>query len=130
MARIILLSFLLVIGGSLRANPPLAEVDHVRNGLIIAAIVIEIAETCPDLRVRELRGLAYLNGLKRHAQGLGYSNDEIDDYIDDRDEKRRLEGIATDWIAQQGAVTGEPDTFCDVGKAEIDRGSQVGRLLR
>ena len=123
------LIFVLIASAAL-AKPPLREVEEVRDGLITAGIAIEIDDNCDDISVRLIRGLSYLEGLKRTARDLGYSEAEIDAYVDDKAEKSRLEGMARDWLAERGAVAGDESSYCAIGSAEMAIGSQVGRLLR
>lgn len=123
------LIFVLLASAAL-AKPPLSEVPEVRDGLITAGIAIEIDDNCDDISVRLIRGLNYLEGLKRTARDLGYSNGEIDAYVDDKAEKARLEGLARDWLAVRGAVSGDAQSYCAIGEAEIEARSAVGRLLR
>ena len=109
--------------------PPLGQVPAVTEGLIAAAIAYEIGEVCGPVDARLLRGLSYLGDLKAEARRLGYTADQIDAFTDDDAERDRLEGIARERLAAMGAVEGRPDTYCDVGRAEIAAGSVVGRLL-
>ncbi len=125
-----LIAGMALIAGITAARPPLAEVDHVREGIITAGIAYEIGDKCGPIDARLVRGYAFLNSLKTHAQGLGYSDAEIEAYVGDRAEKRRLEAIARERLATMGAVVGEPETYCAVGRAEIAAGSQIGQLLR
>ena len=106
------------------------EVNRVAEGLIAAGMAIELGDFCDDVSVRTLRGLGFLQGLKRHLRELGFSNDEIDAYIDDDDEKDRLEAIARGRLADLGVVTTEVDTYCTVAHEQIAQGTQVGQLLR
>lgn len=119
-----------VIAGATAARPALRDVEHIREGLISAGIAIEVAVKCSAIDVRLLRGIGFLNGLKSHAQQLGYSKAEIDAYIADKVEKKRLEDIARGRLREKGAVEGQDDTYCAVGRAEIASSTQIGRLLR
>ncbi|HEV8034324.1 DUF5333 family protein, partial [Yoonia sp.] len=65
-----------------------------------------------------------------HASSLGFSDDEIDAYINDDAEKDRLEGIARAQLAGLGAVADDPDSYCAVGRAQIAANTRVGWLLR
>lgn len=112
------------------ANPPLAEVAEISEGLIAAAIAYEIGDKCDALDARILRGISFLNGLRDRASELGYSDAEIEAFLDNREEKRRLEGVARQRLADMGGVVGDWDSYCTVGRAEIDAGTQIGRLLR
>lgn len=121
---------IVAFAGSLSAKPALKDVAHVRDGIIAVGIAYEISEQCGSLRARLFRGYTYLNGLKNHARSLGYSNAEIDAYINDNIEKNRLEGIAREQLIALGAVVGSEETFCNVGRAQIARGNAIGYLLR
>jgi len=121
-----------IIGGTnpVFAQTPLRDVVHVREGIINVGIAYEISEVCPSLSARLFRGIGFLNGLKSHARDLGYSRDEIDDYVNDNAEKKRLEEIARGRLFDKGAIAGQPQTYCVVGRAEMAAGSDIGRLLR
>lgn len=110
------------------ANP--ANVERVTEGLIAAGMAIELGDNCDDVSVRMLRGLNFLQGLKSHLQDLGYSNSEIDAYIDNRSEKARLETIARQRLNSLGVRTDDGSTYCTVARAQIAQGTSVGRLLR
>ena len=68
--------------------------------------------------------------VKRHASDLGYSDEEIDDYVNDRNEKKRLEAIARAKLVTLGVVEGEEASYCAVGRAQIAANTRVGWLLR
>ena len=121
-----------LLGGMLSsaavANP--ANVERVTEGLIAAGMAIELDDNCGDVRVRMLRGLNFLQGLKNHLQDLGYSNAEIDAYIDNRTEKQRLETLARQRLNALGVRSDDPSSYCTVAQAQIVADTQVGQLLR
>lgn len=110
-------------------RPPLSEVGRITEGLIETAIAYEIGERCEPIDGRRLQGIAFLLSLNAHARSLGYSAQEIEAYIDNEEEKDRLEAIARQRLRDMGAVEGQPDTYCAVGREEIGRNSQIGKLL-
>lgn len=114
--------------GPAQANP--ANVERVTEGLIAAGMALELADQCDSVSVRMIRGLNFLQGLKRHLKDLGYSNAEIDAFIENDAEKSRLEGIARARLADLGAQSGDPSSYCRVALNQMSVGSQVGRLLR
>lgn len=114
----------------LSAQQRLSDVGYVTEGLIAVGIAYEISEVCDSISPRTLRGLAYLNQLRNHAKGLGFSGAEIDAYTDDRAEQDRLEGVARQRLASMGAKPGDESSHCAVGQAEINKGSTIGYLLR
>lgn len=116
--------------GPARAQSSPADVTAVTEGLIAAGIAIELGDVCGDISVRMLRGLNFLNGLKGLLKDAGFSDREIDAYIDDRAEKDRLEGIARQRLVSMGAVPGDAASHCRVARDQIAQDTQVGRLLR
>lgn len=118
------------IAGNLSAQSSLKNEPAVRDGIINVGMAFEISEQCDSIRARTLRGISYLQSLRSTARDLGYSDAEIDAYIDDADEKRRLEAIAREQLALLGAVEGQPDSYCAIGHAQIAGDTPIGWLLR
>ncbi len=116
--------------GSASAQSALKDVAHVRDGIVHVGMAYELSERCGGLRTRLFRGLSFLQSLKRHASDLGYSDEDIDDYVNDRDEKKRLEAIARAQLTAMGVVEGEEASYCVVGRAQIAANTRVGWLLR
>lgn len=112
------------------ANPPLRDVTRISEGLIAAGMAIELGDRCGSVSTRLVRGLSFLQGLKNHASNLGYSDAEIDAYINDRAEKARLEAIARGRLAELGVIKGDAASHCAVARAQMAAGTQVGQLLR
>lgn len=135
MTKTPIMVFAVVLGviaaaGAIQAKPALKDVEYVREGLITTGIAIEISQKCNSLSPRYFRGISYLNALKDHAAGLGYSAAEIDAYTSDKAEENRLKEVARARLAEMGAIAGEGASYCAVGQAEIAKNSPVGRLLR
>jgi uncharacterized membrane protein len=116
--------------GHLSAQTALKDVAHVRDGIIAVGMAYEISEKCDSISARLFRGFGYLQSLRSHARSLGYSNDEIDAYINDKAEKDRLEAIARAQLASLGVTANDPDSYCTVGRAQIAANTRVGWLLR
>lgn len=114
----------------LMSQTALKDVAKVRDGIIYTGMAYEISQQCDSISARLFRGLNYLRSLRRHARDLGYSEAEIEAYINDDAEKDRLEGIARTQLARLGAVPGEKDSYCAVGRAQIAANTRVGWLLR
>lgn len=116
--------------GLVSAQTPLKDVAYVRDGIVSVGMAYELSERCSELHARIFRGLGYLQSLRRHAADLGYSRAEIDAYINDAEEKARLEGVARAQLVALGVVEGEEATYCAVGRAQIAANTRVGWLLR
>lgn len=117
-------------GGTVSAQTPLKDVPEVRDGIIAVGMAFELSEKCSTLSARTWRGYLFLQSLRSRAAALGYSNAEIDAYIDDDTEKRRLEGIARARLAELGVISDDEATYCAVGRAQIAANTRVGSLLR
>jgi hypothetical protein len=112
------------------ANPPLQDQSEIQEGMIIAGMAIEIADNCDDLNVRLVRGMNHLRALEDRARELGYSDEEIDSYIENDAEKDRLESLARTRLVDLGVVPGSDASYCRVGEAQVASNTAVGRLLR
>lgn len=110
------------------ANP--SDVSRVTEGLIAVGMAFELSEQCDSVSARKVRGLNFLFGLKSHLQELGYSNREIDAYIDNRVEKDRLEAIARQRLETLGVRTDQPATYCSVARDQMAQGTLAGSFLR
>ncbi|CTQ33577.1 DUF5333 domain-containing protein [Jannaschia rubra] len=111
------------------ASAALKDEAGITEGLIVVGIAYEISRVCPDIDARRLRGLSYLLSLKSAARQMGYSPAEIEAFIDDKAEKRKLEAVARDRLAGMGAVRGDVAGHCAVGRTEVARDTNIGRLL-
>ena len=58
------------------------------------------------------------------------SDDEIEDYVTSKDEKKKYRAEGEAWLQARGVTLGEEAGYCRVGREEIERGSQIGALLR
>ncbi|MCK0094910.1 DUF5333 domain-containing protein [Yoonia sp. F2084L] len=116
--------------GHLSAQTALKDVAKVRDGIIYVGMAYEISEECGSINARLFRGINYLQSLRSHARDLGYSEAEIEAYINDDAEKDRLEAIARQQLALIGVVEGNEATYCAAGRAQMDANTRVGWLLR
>ncbi|CUJ86986.1 hypothetical protein RUE5091_00542 [Ruegeria denitrificans] len=112
------------------AKPPLREVKEIDNELYYIAIANEISEYCPSISGRRLKAIGVLWGLKSKANKLGYSDNEIRAYVDSDAEKDRMRAKGEAYLAQHGVTYENPNSFCTLGRAEIERNSAVGVYLR
>ncbi len=119
-----------VLAGSAQAQSSPRDVTRVTEGLIAAGMAIELGDYCDDVSVRMIRGLNFLQGLKGELKDAGFTNAQIDAFVDDDAEKDRLEAIARGRLAELGVVAGDRSTYCTVAKGQIAQDTQVGQLLR
>jgi len=115
--------------GSAQAQSP-SDVTEVTEGLIAVGMAIELSDKCDDVSARRLRGVNFLFSLRDVLKDEGFTNAQIDAYVDDRAEKDRLEAIARARLAELGVSTSDSSSYCTVARAQMAQGTQVGQLLR
>ncbi len=104
--------------------------SYIHDRLLGASIAYLIDEQCDSISARKLYALSQVLKMQSHAKSLGYSTKEIAAYVDSKDEQARFRAIAEPYLAEQGAVTGDAESYCVVGRAEIEKGTITGSLLR
>jgi hypothetical protein len=109
---------------ALRNDPTISE------GLIDFAIARHIHNRCDSISARRMRAMGFINSLIAEATELGYSRDEIEDYVFNEAEQDRVRGLADERLAARGASPTQMAGYCVVGEEEINANSQIGRLLR
>lgn len=111
-------------------KPHLRDVAAIDDALLAVGLADEIRKTCPDISPRYFRALRFVNGLRDKARNMGYSDAEIDAYRKSPSEKARLRAEGKAYLAANGAMPGQADTYCALGRAEIEKSSPIGSLLR
>lgn len=112
------------------AKPPLRDVAEIDDGLMAIAIADEIRKSCDDISARMVRAMSTIRSLKKRAEALGYSDEEIDDYVTSKAEKKRMRAKATAYLSSRGVEASDTKALCRFGKTEISRETDIGRLLR
>ena len=111
------------------ALPPLSQERHINDSLVQARVADLLRRGCPDLDARIIRAFSEARKLKRYAQDQGYSDAEIDAFLDSKSERRRIYAEADRYMVANGVVNGQPETFCRLGQQEIARKTIAGSLL-
>ena len=116
--------------GHASAKPPLREVREIDDKIYYALIAYEIGEQCGSISARKMKGINDLWALGRRAKELGYTEAEIKAYIRSKEEKARMRARGEAWLKTKGVTYDDPETFCALGRAEIERNSAIGVYLR
>lgn len=116
--------------GSVTAKTPLREVSEIDDNMLWVALAIEISDNCGEISPRMLKGLAFLASLKRKAEGMGYTDAEIDAYVESKAEKARMRKRGESYVKARGLNPDSSADLCELGKTEIARNSRIGVLLR
>lgn len=112
------------------AKPALRDVPAIDDALLYLGIADRIRKECPDISARMFRALGYLNDIQSTAKSLGYSDAEIDAYRKSDAEKARMKARGAAYLKANGVDTSNPQSYCALGRAEIQKSSQIGSLLR
>ena len=111
------------------ALPPLSQERHINDSLVQARVADVLRKGCPTLDARLVRAFSEARKLKRYALDQGYSEAQIDAFLDSREERRRIYAEADRYMVANGVVNGQPETFCRLGQQEIARKTIAGSLL-
>ncbi len=112
------------------AQTPLNQEAHINDSLIAAQVGDSIRKTCPSISAKMFTVLSKLNDLEDYARDKGYTEAEVKAFLKDKTEKTRIKASAKAYLAEAGAVEGDAESYCTVGRAEIEKGTLAGSLLR
>ncbi|CAM3043206.1 hypothetical protein SAMN04488021_10116 [Paracoccus aminovorans] len=111
------------------ALEPLSKEKYINDRLIAARIADRVRRTCPSIDGRILYAYGEARKLKAYARRQGYSNAQIDAFLDSKDDKKRIYAVAEDYLKRKGAKSGDPQSFCAIGRQEIANKTIIGSLL-
>lgn len=120
----------ILMGSAAVARPALRDVPEIDNGMLFIGIADEIRKTCPSISARIFRALSAMRTLEARATDMGYSAQEIAAYVDSDAEKARMRVRADAYYEANGVTAGDPQSYCALGRVEIEKSSQIGTLLR
>lgn len=109
---------------------PLEQEAHINESLVAGRVGDIIRNTCPSISAKMFTVMGALNDLKKYAKAQGYSEKQVKDFLGDQGQKDRIRGIANDYLAKAGAVAGDVESYCKVGRDEIAKGTLAGSLIR
>ena len=112
------------------ALTPLPKETHINSSLISAKVADTIRKTCPDISARLLVALRKANALKSYALDRGYEEPDVRAFLKDPVEKARVTAMAADYLKSHGAVAGNAESYCILGRDEIAKKSLIGQMLR
>lgn len=120
----------LVLGVPAAAAGSLAQETDINQRLMEMSVADEIRKRCDSISARMFRGFALMNELKAAAVARGYSEGEIEAYVTDKEEKRKMRARADAYIRAHGAEPNDGPSLCVLGRDEIAKQSRIGALLK
>ena len=121
---------LCMTAGAASAKPHLRNVREIDGLLVQVRVADKIRKKCDRISGRMLKANGLVYGLKSKARKMGYSRGEIDAYINSDADHDRQRGLRDEYMFARGVQKGVPETYCALGKVEIEKGGQIGALLR
>lgn len=115
---------------ALPAHAGLKDEAGINQGLLYLAAADKIRRECGSIGGRLFRAQSYANALKKAAAERGYSEAEIDAYINNDANKAAMRERRNAYFKSKGASNLDPASLCVLGQAEMASGSQIGQLLR
>ncbi|WP_347139948.1 DUF5333 domain-containing protein [Paracoccus sp. SSK6] len=128
-AALVALPCVVALAAPAAALPPLSQERHINDSLVQARVADMLRRGCPTLDARLVRAFSEARKLKRYAKDQGYTDAQIDAFLDSKEERRRIYAEADRYMVANGVVNGQPDTFCRLGQQEIARKTIAGSLL-
>ena len=112
------------------AQAGLSQENDINDGLLVLAVADKIRRECDVIGGRLFTARSYAKQLRELATDRGYSDAQVDAYINDKMEKAKMRERRNAYFASKGASNLDPDSLCVLGRDEIARGTQVGKLLK
>ena len=119
-----------VLSAPAMAKVPLEDNQHITDSLMAGRVADVIRSTCPSISARMVTAYAKLEDLKKYAFDQGYTEAEVKAFLKDKSQKDRIKALAADYLKKAGAVEGDVESYCVAGRAEIDKGTLAGSMLR
>lgn len=117
------------LSGPALALEPLSQERYINDRLIAARIADRIRRECPSIQGRLIYAYSQARALERYALDKGYSRDQVKTFLDSKEERKRIYAVAEDYMARNGVVAGDPQSFCRLGMQEIAGRTVTGSLL-
>ena len=115
---------------SAAAQSGLYDEKEINERLLVIAVGDKIRRACSSISARYFAAHAYAQGTKDLAMSRGYSEAEINDYIENKANKAEMRERRNAYFAARGASNLDAQSLCVLGRAEIQKQSQIGTLLR
>lgn len=126
----LVLSIVGMSAGAVQAKQKLRDVKFVDDAVFDVAVADKIRKECPDIAARVIKALTLYRTVRSHARSLGFTDEEIDAYGDSDVEKARMRAKGEAYLRSHGVVASDPQSYCAVGRKEIQKSSRIGSLLR
>lgn len=112
------------------AQGALKDEADINNALLVISVADKIRRECDSIGANLFKARSLVRSVNKLALERGYSQSEIDLYINDKANRAEMRGLRNAYFNSNGASNLDPDSLCVLGRSEIASSSQIGRLLR
>ena len=110
--------------------PPLEDNPRIVHELVSGEVGYQIQKHCPSISPRYLRAMSRLNKLKAYALEAGYTEAQMEALDGNPAAKAKRDRLVGEYLAANGVTKGDAESYCRLGRAEIEKNSLTGYLLR
>ena len=112
------------------AKSLLIKNENIWHELLQISLASKVSEECPSIEARKIKGLFALLKIKSVAKELGYSDSEINEFVNNEENKKKLKNETDIYLMNNEVDFNNANTVCLFGKREIDLETTIGSLLR
>lgn len=115
---------------SVNAKTLLINNAEIWSSLLEISVANKLSEDCESIDARKIKGLMALLEVKNVAKNLGYTSEEIGEFVNSEDNRERLSKQTDKFLEDNGVNVEHSDAICEFGMNEIDEMTPIGSLLR
>lgn len=123
------LAALLPAGAAAADLPPLTQNERIVSEFLAVAVGDEIRKNCSTIQARLIYVLRKASELEDYAKSLGYTDEDIRAFRKNRENKAMLAQMRDDYLAQNGVTPGDEESYCRLGRQEMQNNTLIGSLL-
>ncbi|MCQ0092624.1 DUF5333 domain-containing protein [Roseovarius sp. M141] len=112
------------------ARADLAGEKDINAGLLAIAAADKIRRECNDFSGRFWAARSYVTQLKGMAAKRGYTEAQIDAYVNDDAEQAKMRERRNAYFKSKGASNLDAASLCQLGREEIKNRSRIGSFLK
>tara|TARA_B100000475_G_C14986359_1_gene310400 strand:- start:559 stop:945 length:387 start_codon:yes stop_codon:yes gene_type:complete len=115
---------------SINAKTLLINNVEIWNSLLKISVANKVSEDCESIDARKIKGLMALLEVKNVARNLGYTSDEIGEFVNSEENRERLSKHTDEFFKDNGVNMENSNAICEFGMNEINEKTPIGSLLR
>lgn len=130
--RLLFVIFLLFFCSVYSINAKTLLINNVEiwNSLLKISVANKVSEDCESIDAKKIKGLMALLEVKNVARNLGYTSDEIGEFVNSEENRERLSKHTDEFFKDSGVNMENSNAICEFGMNEINEKTPIGSLLR